>query len=98
MIIGEVYSSIFASLSRKDLDTLLVTNRQLGRLSQWASKGRKPRRLSLNHFHDRRFNVEFECVRRILAFDDLPRYLKDSHLIDVDLDATRLDADTLRGM
>ena len=75
-----------------------MTNRQMGSLSQWTSKVRKPRRLTLNHFHDGRFNVECERVRRIVAFDDLARYLKDSHLIDVGLDATRLDADTLRGM
>lgn len=97
MIGAKVYASILGNLSCEDLDTLLVTNRQLGSLSRLVLRGMSPRRVSLRHHHAGQFRLCFDGIAKAVAFGDLQRYLHGSHLTDVELDATTLDVDTLQG-
>lgn len=97
MLGAEVYASILGNLSCEDLDTLLVTNRQLGSLSRLVLRGMSPRRVSLRHHHAGQYRLCFDRIAKAVAFGDLQRYLHGSHLTDVELDATTLDVDTLQG-
>jgi len=97
MLLADVYFTILESLTREDLDTLLVTNRQLGSLSRRVSRGRSPRPVSLTHVYTGYFDLRFDEERRYAAFGKLPQYLEDSRLTDVFLDGSMVDDDTLHG-
>lgn len=98
MLLAEVYLNILKKLDHKDLDSLLLVNRQLGSLSKVASRGLAPRSVRLNHFHAGHFDLRSETVGRLVSFVDLPRYLEGSQLTDVGLTGTTLDADAVQGM
>jgi len=76
LLLPEVYFSILENLSRGDLDTMLVTNRQLGSLSRRVSRGWPPRPVSLAHVYAGYFDLRFDEKRRYAAFTQLPRYLE----------------------
>jgi len=96
MLLAEVCLCICAYLGRKDLDALLLVSRRFGNLSQRASRAR-PRRISLHHLHEGQFDLDFEAIRRAVAFDDLPIYLHESQLTEVYVDGTMLTEDTIHG-
>lgn len=97
MLQREVYFDILENLSRKDLDTLLVTNRQLRNLSTRVSSLSK-RQISLGHFqYTYQFVLYSKGVRRAVHYADLPGYLNGSQLTDVRIDGSMLDRDSLQG-
>ena len=57
----------------------------------------RPRRISLHHLHEGQFDLDFEAIRRAVAFDDLPIYLHESQLTEVYVDGTMLTEDTIHG-
>jgi len=98
MLRADVCMDILENLSRNDMDTLFVTNRQLGSLSCRLARRMSPRQVSIHHYHEGQFHLRFDAIERVVAFDDLPRYLEGSQVTDVELLAPMLDANAQRGM